>query len=192
MWEASRSRRSVPAIGNASRPAWAPKASASSTGLACPWSWLAPLSTMAQAIGGRWHIEEDLQACKDLGLDQYARPQLPRLVSAYYPRAAGSRLPRRHHGSQPPHSFCPICGVCDQRPSHSLDHLRSASSAGSSHLAGSYLRVLDLSVVDFSAHPPLLGWLLSSSPPRKSRLSLCGEPVFPSQEKSWESSVEFS
>jgi hypothetical protein len=28
-----------------------------------------PLSTMVQAIGGRWHIEEDLQACKDLGLD---------------------------------------------------------------------------------------------------------------------------
>src|SRR5437667_2508913 len=30
-----------------------------------------PLSTMVQAIGGRWHIEEDLQATKDLGLDQY-------------------------------------------------------------------------------------------------------------------------
>src|SRR6266852_2059281 len=28
-----------------------------------------PLPTMVQAIGGRWHIEEDLQACKDLGLD---------------------------------------------------------------------------------------------------------------------------
>jgi SRSO17 transposase len=30
-----------------------------------------PLPTMVQAIGGRWHIEEDLQACKDLGLDHY-------------------------------------------------------------------------------------------------------------------------
>ena len=30
-----------------------------------------PLSIMVQAIGGRWHIEEDLQATKDLGLDQY-------------------------------------------------------------------------------------------------------------------------
>jgi SRSO17 transposase len=30
-----------------------------------------PLPTMVQAIGGRWHIEEDLQAGKDLGLDQY-------------------------------------------------------------------------------------------------------------------------
>ncbi len=29
------------------------------------------LPTMVQAIGGRWHIEEDLQATKDLGLDQY-------------------------------------------------------------------------------------------------------------------------
>jgi hypothetical protein len=26
---------------------------------------------MVQAIGARWHIEEDLQADKDLGLDQY-------------------------------------------------------------------------------------------------------------------------
>lgn len=35
----------------------------------------APLNTslplMVQAIGGRWHIEEDLQATKALGLDQY-------------------------------------------------------------------------------------------------------------------------
>lgn len=30
-----------------------------------------PLSTMVQAIGARWHIEEDLQTAKDLGLDQY-------------------------------------------------------------------------------------------------------------------------
>jgi hypothetical protein len=30
-----------------------------------------PLSTMVQAIGARWRIEEDLQASKALGLDQY-------------------------------------------------------------------------------------------------------------------------
>jgi SRSO17 transposase len=30
-----------------------------------------PLSTMVQAVGARWHIEEDLQASKDLGLDHY-------------------------------------------------------------------------------------------------------------------------
>jgi SRSO17 transposase len=30
-----------------------------------------PLSTIVQAIGARWHIEEDLEASKDLGLDQY-------------------------------------------------------------------------------------------------------------------------
>jgi SRSO17 transposase len=36
------------------------------------WAPLAtPLSTMAQAIGVRWRIEEDLEASKDLGLDQY-------------------------------------------------------------------------------------------------------------------------
>jgi SRSO17 transposase len=30
-----------------------------------------PLSTMVQAIGARWHIEEDLEVAKDLGLDHY-------------------------------------------------------------------------------------------------------------------------
>jgi SRSO17 transposase len=30
-----------------------------------------PLSTMVAAIGARWHIEEDLEASKALGLDQY-------------------------------------------------------------------------------------------------------------------------
>jgi SRSO17 transposase len=30
-----------------------------------------PLPTMVQAIGGRWHIEEDLQTSKGLGLDHY-------------------------------------------------------------------------------------------------------------------------
>jgi len=30
-----------------------------------------PLPTMVQALGARWHIEEDLQATKGLGLDQY-------------------------------------------------------------------------------------------------------------------------
>jgi hypothetical protein len=30
-----------------------------------------PLPAMAQAFGARWHIEEDLQATKALGLDQY-------------------------------------------------------------------------------------------------------------------------
>ena len=36
------------------------------------WAPLAtPLPTMVQAIGARWRIEEDLEACKDLGLDHY-------------------------------------------------------------------------------------------------------------------------
>jgi SRSO17 transposase len=30
-----------------------------------------PLATMVQAVGARWRIEEDLEASKDLGLDQY-------------------------------------------------------------------------------------------------------------------------
>jgi hypothetical protein len=32
---------------------------------------MTPLSTIAQAMGGRWRIEEDLEGSKDLGLDQY-------------------------------------------------------------------------------------------------------------------------
>jgi SRSO17 transposase len=36
------------------------------------WSPLdTPLPLMVQAIGARWHVEEDLQATKDLGLDHY-------------------------------------------------------------------------------------------------------------------------
>jgi hypothetical protein len=30
-----------------------------------------PLPTIVQAIGARWHIEEDLEGSKDLGLDHY-------------------------------------------------------------------------------------------------------------------------
>jgi SRSO17 transposase len=36
-----------------------------------------PLATIVQAIGARWRIEEDLQACKDLGLDQYEVRSFP-------------------------------------------------------------------------------------------------------------------
>jgi SRSO17 transposase len=31
-----------------------------------------PLNLIVQAIGARWHIEEDLQTAKDLGLDHCA------------------------------------------------------------------------------------------------------------------------
>jgi hypothetical protein len=43
---------------------------------------------MVEAIGARWHIEEDFETGKDMGLDQYARPQLDRLVSTCYGRSA--------------------------------------------------------------------------------------------------------
>src|SRR5260221_9419193 len=42
MWPAVRSRRCVPATGSATRLAWAPKASASLIGPACPWCMGAP------------------------------------------------------------------------------------------------------------------------------------------------------
>jgi SRSO17 transposase len=44
------------------------------TALASYLVWAPPdtsLPTMVQAIGARWHIEEDLEATKDLGLDHY-------------------------------------------------------------------------------------------------------------------------
>jgi SRSO17 transposase len=36
-----------------------------------------PLATIVQAIGARWRIEEDLEATKDLGLDQYEVRSFP-------------------------------------------------------------------------------------------------------------------
>src|SRR6266566_5166004 len=36
------------------------------------------LPEMVAAIGARWHIEEDFETAKEMGLDQYARPQLDR------------------------------------------------------------------------------------------------------------------
>jgi hypothetical protein len=102
MWPASKSKRGVPAIGNASRKAWAgicerlfdwARLPVVEGGTVDGCHWLvfrrcldkpdelayflisAPpdtaLPTIVQALGARWHIEEDLQATKALGLDQY-------------------------------------------------------------------------------------------------------------------------
>lgn len=61
-----------------------------------------PLSIMVQAIGAGFHVEEDLQATKALGLDQSARPQLPRLVSPHHSLFARLCLPGQHlHAGTP-------------------------------------------------------------------------------------------
>jgi hypothetical protein len=48
------------------------------------------LPELVAAIGARWPIEEDFETAKDMGLDQYARPQLDRLVSPYHAGDAGA------------------------------------------------------------------------------------------------------
>jgi SRSO17 transposase len=136
-----------------------------------------PLSTMVQAIGARWRIEEDLEANKGLGLDQYARAQLPGLVSSYHPGVACLCLPAQYHRPEPLHGFC-SAGGCDLPLAHPFDHLRSPAPAGPSVLSCSHVLAADLSVVTLSASPPILGWLLPSSPSPESWLGLPVKPVF--------------
>ncbi len=69
-----------------------------------------PLSTMVQAIGARWHIEEDLEASKALGLDHYEvrsylgwYRHLTLVLLAYC-------LPGEHHRPEPPHRLLPPGG----------------------------------------------------------------------------------
>ncbi len=85
-----------------------------------------PLPTMVQAVGGRWHIEEDLQEGLALGLDHYEVRSAPSLVSPYHPCAAGVCLPRQHHRPEPPHHCCSP-GVCGLHGTHPANHLRSLS-----------------------------------------------------------------
>ena len=151
-----------------------------------------PLPTMVQAIGARWHIEEDLQASKALGLDQYeVRSYLGwyrhiTLVLLAYAFLLSICCAAAHAH----HALCRRPRRCP-RPAHRLDPLRSPSSAGPSLLSCSHLRSADLSVVVLSAHPSVLGWLLSSSSPRESWLSLRVEPACPSQDFSGSSPGNF-
>lgn len=49
--------------------------------------WAPPATTLeatVKAIGARWHIEEDFETSKDMGLADYARPLLHRLVSPHH------------------------------------------------------------------------------------------------------------
>jgi SRSO17 transposase len=140
-----------------------------------------PLSTMVQAIGARWHIEEDLEATKALGLDHYeVRSYLGwyrhlTLVLLAYAFLVSICVQSREAGNAP-------AEVPTARPALiALTPSARASSAGPSVFPCSYLCAPDLSVVEVSAESPILGWLLSSSSPCKSRLSLDVEPSFPFQ-----------
>jgi SRSO17 transposase len=118
------------------------------------------LQTMVLAIGARWSIEVDLENAKDLGLDQYARAQLHRVVSPYYacPACLGvSAL----HLCPGPSAYVPVRGSRLLITTHCLDHFRSASSAGPSLLACSHPRFSDSSVVHFSPRASILGKILS-------------------------------
>ena len=134
-----------------------------------------PLSTMVAAIGGRWRIEEDLEASKALGLDHaevrsylgwYRHITLVLLAYAFLVNITV----QSHRTESPP------CRASSRPPTHPVDFLRSPSPAGPPVLPGTEFGAPDLSLVVVAAHSPVLGRLLSSSPPRQSRLSLVVEP----------------
>ena len=90
-----------------------------------------PLPLMVQAIGGRWHIEEDLQATKDLGLDQYEVRSYPgwyrhlTLVLFAYVFLVGLCVQDRSHPplpSEPPAS-APLIALTPSEAQHLLAHL---------------------------------------------------------------------
>ena len=91
----------------------------------------APLSTIVQAIGARWHIEEDLQASKKLGLDQYEvrsfvgwyrHVTLVLLASAFL---VGLCLQESHPRSAPDRSSAcsPLIALTPSEVRHLLAHL---------------------------------------------------------------------
>src|SRR5207248_10568037 len=100
----------------------------------------------------------------------------PGLVPPSHARLACRCLPARHHRPEPPHGICPTCRASGRRPAHPVDSLRSPPPAGPPDLSGAHFRSPDLPVVDFSAHPSVLGRLLSSSPSPESQVSLFVEP----------------
>ena len=118
---------------------------------------------MVQAVGARGHIEEDLQASKDLGLDQ---DQVRSYLGWYRhtPRAAGRRLPGRHLCAGPraawPSRGRRVSGLIAAECAHPL---RSAAPAGTPHLACAHLGPIRLRLVAVAAHPAVLGRLVSSS-----------------------------
>ena len=159
------------------------------------WSPLdTPLPLMVQAIGARWHVEEDLQATKDLGLDHYeVRSYLGwyrhiTLVLLAYAFLLSICVYAHHPASAP--SAGPV--ALPAPPVIALTPSEVCHPAFPPHLACAHLRAADLPVVLVAAHPSVLGRLLPSSASPESRLSLRIEPAFPSQDFSQESSGELS
>src|SRR6266699_815397 len=130
------------------------------------------LPTMVQAIGARWHIEEDLQAGKALGLDHsevrsyvgwYRHITLVLLAAAFLLGiTVQSHLTESAPPAEPP-AGAPLIPLTPSEARH---------EAFPPDLSGSHFGPSRLSVVDFSAHPSVLGRLLSSSPSPESRVSL--------------------
>lgn len=90
-----------------------------------------PLSIIVQAIGGRWHIEEDLEATKDLGLDHYEvrsyvgwyrHITLVLLASAFL---VGITVQDRSHQApqQDPAACAPLITISPREVRHLLAHL---------------------------------------------------------------------
>jgi SRSO17 transposase len=90
-----------------------------------------PLPTIVQAIGARWHIEEDLQANKDLGLDQsevrsylgwYRHITLVLLASAFLLSICVQEH-RLHQEPEEPTSSAPLIKLSSREVRHLLARL---------------------------------------------------------------------
>jgi SRSO17 transposase len=93
-----------------------------------------PLSTMVQAIGARWHIEEDLQASKALGLDHsevrsylgwYRHITLVLLASAFLLSICVQQRVAHHAPAEDPtaQSSPPLIALTSSEVRHLLAHL---------------------------------------------------------------------
>ena len=135
-----------------------------------------PLPIMVQAIGARWHIEEDLEASKALGLDQYEvrsylgwyrHITLVLLASAFLAQHHASRATLTASAKPEAVACSPLIPLTTSEAQHLLARLFFPAPTGCPLICQWSL---------LSASPPILGWLLSSSPPPKSRLSLPLKP----------------
>jgi SRSO17 transposase len=92
--------------------------------------WAPPdtsLPTMVQAIGGRWHIEEDLQATKALGLDQYET----RSYQGWY-----------RHITLVVLAYAFLVNICHKPPAHPVSHEESPNGSPLVPLTASEVRHL--------------------------------------------------
>ncbi len=129
------------------------------------------LPEMVQATGAGFHVEEDFENGKDLGLDHYEVRSAPSLVSPHHPGDAGPCAPLSHlchHSSLPGGSCWRVV------PGHAVaaDHPGSASPLGAAHLACPGQHETRAGLVLVAALPPTSRQFFPSQTSFESWLSL--------------------